>query len=182
MGSDCVSRARSPLLCTALAIQFLPCQGFAVTIHCNQPTTQPSMPLPPALDRFRQAQEPVWPRVIAELRAGKKRTHWMWFVFPQIQGLGHSDMAQRYAIQSLAEAQAYLAHPVLAGRLRECCQILLDLETSFCARCVWHAGRPQAALLHDAVWRGVCAGLRVRSGAAEVFWWAEGSAHDGAAG
>ena len=86
------------------------------------------MPLPPVLDRFLQAQEPVWPRVIAELRAGKKRTHWMWFVFPQIQGLGHSDMAQRYAIQSMAEAQAYLAHPVLAGRLRECCQILLDLE------------------------------------------------------
>lgn len=86
MGSDCVSRARAPLPCTALAIQFLPCQGFAVTIHSNQPTTQPSMPLPPVLDRFLQAQEPVWPRVIAELRAGKKRTHWMWFVFPQIKG------------------------------------------------------------------------------------------------
>lgn len=86
------------------------------------------MPLPPVLDRFLQAQEPVWPRVLAELRAGKKRTHWMWFVFPQIKGLGRSDMAQRYAIQSLAEAQAYLGHPVLAGRLRECCQILLELE------------------------------------------------------
>lgn len=87
------------------------------------------MPLPPVLDRFLQAQEPVWPRVLAELRAGQKRTHWMWFVFPQIKGLGRSDMAQRYAIQSLAEAQAYLAHPVLAGRLRECCQILLELES-----------------------------------------------------
>lgn len=86
------------------------------------------MPLPPVLDRFLQAQEPVWPRVLAELRAGQKRTHWMWFVFPQIKGLGRSDMAARYAIQSLAEAQAYLAHPVLAGRLRECCQILLELE------------------------------------------------------
>ena len=84
------------------------------------------MPLPPVLDRFLQAQEPVWPRVLAELRAGQKRTHWMWFVFPQIKGLGRSDMAQRYAIQSLAEAQAYLGHPVLAGRLRECCQILLE--------------------------------------------------------
>lgn len=90
----------------------------------------PNMPLPPVLDRFLQAQEPVWPRVLAELRVGRKRTHWMWFVFPQIKGLGHSDMAQRYAIQSRAEAQAYLAHPVLAGRLRECCQILLGLETS----------------------------------------------------
>ena len=88
------------------------------------------MPLPPVLDRFLQAQEPVWPRVLAELRAGQKRTHWMWFVFPQIKGLGHSDMALRYAIQSLAEAQAYLAHPVLAARLRECCQILLGLEAS----------------------------------------------------
>lgn len=88
------------------------------------------MPLTHILDRFLQAQEPVWPRVIAELRAGKKRTHWMWFVFPQIKGLGHSHMAQRYAIQSMAEAQAYLAHPVLAGRLHECCQILLELETS----------------------------------------------------
>ena len=87
------------------------------------------MPLPPVLDRFLQAQEPVWPRVLAELRAGKKRTHWMWFVFPQIKGLGHSDMAQRYAVQSLAEARAYLAHPVLAARLRECCQILLALES-----------------------------------------------------
>ena len=87
------------------------------------------MPLPPVLDRFLQAQEPVWPRVLAELRAGQKRTHWMWFVFPQIKGLGRSDMAQRYAIQSLAEAQAYLGHPVLAGRLRECCQILLELES-----------------------------------------------------
>jgi len=82
------------------------------------------------LDRFLQAQEPVWPRVIAELQAGKKRTHWMWFVFPQIQRLGHSDMSQRYAIESLAEAQAYLEHPVLAGRLRGCCRILLELETS----------------------------------------------------
>ena len=88
------------------------------------------MPLPLVLDRFLQAQELVWPRVIAELRAGRKRTHWMWFVFPQIKGLGHSDMAQRYAIQSMAEAQAYLAHPVLGARLHECCQILLELETS----------------------------------------------------
>ena len=80
------------------------------------------------LQRFVDAQEPVYPRVVAELRAGRKRSHWRWFVFPQFQGLGRSDMAQRYAIQSLAEARAYLAHPVLAARLRECCQILLALE------------------------------------------------------
>jgi uncharacterized protein (DUF1810 family) len=71
------------------------------------------------LDRFVAAQEGVWPTALAELRAGRKRTHWMWFVFPQIAGLGHSDMARRYAIASLAEARAYLAHPLLGPRLHE---------------------------------------------------------------
>lgn len=88
------------------------------------------MPLPPVLDRFLAAQEPVWERVLAELQAGKKRSHWMWFVFPQFKGLGHSDMAARYAIQSLAEAKSYLEHPVLGPRLRACCEILLALEAS----------------------------------------------------
>lgn len=81
----------------------------------------------PALDRFLSAQQPVWDQVLNELRAGRKRSHWMWFIFPQIQGLGHSDMARHYAIQSRAEAEAYLAHPVLGARLREACQMLIDL-------------------------------------------------------
>ena len=72
------------------------------------------------LDRFVQAQDPVYAAVLTELRAGHKRTHWMWFVFPQIAGLGTSAMAQRYAIASADEAAAYLAHPVLGKRLREC--------------------------------------------------------------
>ncbi|MGI3778344.1 MAG: DUF1810 domain-containing protein [Janthinobacterium lividum] len=72
------------------------------------------------LDRFVRAQEPVMADVRRELAAGAKRSHWMWFVFPQLGGLGHSDMARRYAIGSLAEARAYLAHPVLGARLREC--------------------------------------------------------------
>ena len=72
------------------------------------------------LERFVGAQRPVYERVLAELRAGDKRSHWMWFVFPQVAGLGHSPMAQEYAIGSLAEARAYLAHPVLGPRLREC--------------------------------------------------------------
>jgi uncharacterized protein (DUF1810 family) len=72
------------------------------------------------LQRFVDAQAPIYEQVVAELRAGRKRTHWMWFVFPQIAGLGHSAMAQRYAIASLAEAKAYLAHPVLGQRLRNC--------------------------------------------------------------
>jgi uncharacterized protein (DUF1810 family) len=77
------------------------------------------------LARFRSAQEGVYDQALAELRAGRKRTHWMWFVFPQIAGLGSSPAAQRYAIASLAEARAYLADPVLGPRLVECCTALL---------------------------------------------------------
>ncbi|HEY1708803.1 MAG TPA: DUF1810 domain-containing protein [Rhizomicrobium sp.] len=80
------------------------------------------------LQRFVKAQDPVFGRILSELRAGQKRTHWMWFVFPQIAGLGFSAMAQRYAIQSLDEAKAYFAHPVLGARLRECSQVVLDVE------------------------------------------------------
>jgi uncharacterized protein (DUF1810 family) len=72
------------------------------------------------LQRFVDAQDPVIDRVRAELRDGRKRSHWIWFVFPQIAGLGHSAMARHYAISSKEEAAAYLAHPVLGPRLREC--------------------------------------------------------------
>lgn len=72
------------------------------------------------LGRFVEAQAGVHARALAELEAGEKRSHWMWFIFPQIAGLGSSPMAQRYAIGSLDEARAYLAHPVLGGRLRVC--------------------------------------------------------------
>ena len=77
------------------------------------------------LQRFVDAQEGVIDEVRAELRAGRKRSHWMWFVFPQLQGLGTSAMAQHYGIASLDEAHAYLAHPVLGERLRECCALML---------------------------------------------------------
>ncbi len=80
------------------------------------------------LQRFADAQDPVYSRVCAELRSGRKRSHWMWFIFPQIAGLGSSAMAQRYAISSLQEAQAYLKHPVLGARLRECTRLMLDVE------------------------------------------------------
>ena len=72
------------------------------------------------LQRFVDAQVTVYAQARAELAAGEKRSHWMWFIFPQIQGLGSSSMAQRYAITDLAEAKAYLAHPMLGPRLREC--------------------------------------------------------------
>lgn len=78
------------------------------------------------LDRFVQAQDPVHERALAEVRAGRKTSHWMWFVFPQIAGLGFSAMAQRFAIGSLAEARAYLAHPTLGARLREGVQAAMD--------------------------------------------------------
>jgi uncharacterized protein (DUF1810 family) len=72
------------------------------------------------LERFVTAQEPVYETVLAELSAGRKQSHWMWFIFPQVEGLGRSDIAQRYAIGSSDEAAAYLAHPVLGRRLRQC--------------------------------------------------------------
>jgi uncharacterized protein (DUF1810 family) len=80
------------------------------------------------LDRFIEAQAPVYAQALGELRAGEKQSHWMWFVFPQIAGLGESATSRAYAIQSLAEARAYLAHPVLGARLRECCQTLMNLR------------------------------------------------------
>jgi uncharacterized protein (DUF1810 family) len=80
------------------------------------------------LDRFVSAQAGAYEAALAELSAGRKRTHWMWFVFPQIAGLGSSPTAQRYAIASLDEARAYLAHPVLGPRLRESARVLLDVE------------------------------------------------------
>jgi uncharacterized protein (DUF1810 family) len=78
------------------------------------------------LDRFIDAQDPVYDRVLDELRSGRKVSHWMWFIFPQLAGLGSSVMSQRYAIASLDEARAYLAHPVLGARLRECAGLLQE--------------------------------------------------------
>ena len=76
------------------------------------------------LQRFLDAQNPVFDRVRAELRRGRKASHWMWFVFPQLRGLGSSALAQRYAIASRAEAAAYIEHPVLGARLRECTRLV----------------------------------------------------------
>jgi uncharacterized protein (DUF1810 family) len=80
------------------------------------------------LERFVEAQAPVYRKVVAELAAGRKATHWMWFIFPQIAGLGHSAMAQKYAIASADEAAAYLAHPLLGERLRECSALVLAID------------------------------------------------------
>lgn len=80
------------------------------------------------LQRFIDAQTGMYEQVRAELAQGRKTTHWMWFIFPQIKGLGQSPMAIRYAIASLEEAKTYLQNPVLGPRLRECCELLLHVE------------------------------------------------------
>ncbi len=83
---------------------------------------------PFGLARFVEAQEGSYETALAEIRRGSKRSHWMWYIFPQIAGLGHSPMAQHYAIRSVDEAKAYLAHPVLGPRLQACVEALDALE------------------------------------------------------
>lgn len=81
---------------------------------------------PSALQRFVDAQRDTYPRALAEITAGAKRSHWMWFIFPQMEGLGRSAMAQRYALGGTSEARDYLDHPVLGPRLAECTDRMLD--------------------------------------------------------
>lgn len=83
----------------------------------------------PGLQRFLAAQAPVYEVVLGELRHGKKQTHWMWFIFPQLAGLSHSAIARKYGIIDLDEARSYLSHPVLGQRLRECCELVLPHPT-----------------------------------------------------
>lgn len=85
-------------------------------------------PDPFNLERFVSAQQGVYERALAELRRGEKESHWMWFIFPQIRGLGSSSTARHYAIQGRDEAVAYLKHPILGPRLIECCNALLRIE------------------------------------------------------
>ncbi len=80
------------------------------------------------LARFTIAQDGIYNQVLSELRDGQKRSHWMWFIFPQIAGLGHSPTAKHYAIKSGQEAKEYLAHPILGRRLTECAAMVLDIE------------------------------------------------------
>jgi uncharacterized protein (DUF1810 family) len=80
------------------------------------------------LDRFVRAQEPSYEQALSEIRAGRKRSHWMWYIFPQLAGLGRSPASQEYSIRTLAEAEAYLRHPVLGPRLAECAGAVLAVE------------------------------------------------------
>lgn len=86
------------------------------------------------LDRFLTAQERAYPQALAQIRAGRKTGHWMWYIFPQLRGLGYSDTAWFYGIENLAEAKSYLAHPVLGARLREISAELLKLPETDPAR------------------------------------------------
>lgn len=83
---------------------------------------------PHELNRFVPAQQEDYARALAEIRSGRKRSHWMWYIFPQLDGLGFSSMAKRYAIRSLDEARAFLAHPLLGPRLLECAEAVLAVE------------------------------------------------------
>ncbi len=94
----------------------------------NHPTAREPEEDPFGLKRFLEAQAGVYERALAELRRGQKESHWMWFIFPQIDGLGRTSTSRLYAIKSTAEAAAYLAHPVLGPRLRECSKVLLGLQ------------------------------------------------------
>lgn len=97
---------------------------------------------------FLDAQEPVYERVVQELANGAKRSHWMWFIFPQVAWLGHSFMAQQFALHSLEEAQRYAGHLVLGQRLRKCTQLVLDVQGRNVSQIFGH---PDDLKLHSAI-------------------------------
>lgn len=101
-----------------------------------------------SLQRFVDAQAPVFDRVLAELRQGQKQSHWMWFVFPQISGLGRSETARHFALSGLDEARAYLQHPLLGPRLEQCAQIIAP-QTQRSARQLF--GTPDDLKLHSSM-------------------------------
>ncbi len=103
------------------------------------------------LQRFVDAQNPVFDQVRAELRAGRKRGHWMWFVFPQIRGLGVSPVAAKYSISSRAEAAAYLDHPVIGPRLRQCARLVTENSRPRDRGHPRPSRRPQIPLVDDAL-------------------------------
>jgi uncharacterized protein (DUF1810 family) len=112
------------------------------------------------LDRLVRAQAPDYERALAELRAGEKRSHWMWYIFPQIAGLGQSQTSVRYSIKSAAEARAYLDHPILGPRLRECSTVVHSLVGRSALQIF---GSPDDMKLHS------CATLFARVSGESVF-------------
>jgi uncharacterized protein (DUF1810 family) len=102
--------------------------GFCAACYNPPENSVDAMTDPHNLQRFLDAQADVYGDVLAELRAGRKTSHWMWFIFPQVQGLGQSSTAQRFAIASLDEARAYLAQLTLGARLRECTELVNQIQ------------------------------------------------------
>ena len=103
------------------------------------------------LQRFVDAQESAFEEVCAELRAGQKRSHWMWFIFPQMKGLGHSELANYYGISSRQEAEAYLAHPVLGPRIRECTRLVTMVDGRSIDQILELPGQSEVSIFHDTV-------------------------------
>ena len=133
------------------------------------------MPDPFNLQRFVDAQAPVYETVVRELAEGQKRSHWMWFVFPQIAGLGFSPTSVFFAIASLDEAKAYLAHPVLGPRLVECAGLVLRAEgrTARIRRAAAR-GRGEVLLVDDSLFEGRAGAGRVRGLPAKILRWRAG--------
>jgi len=105
------------------------------------------MPDPYNLERFVLAQNPVYKEVCAELRGGGKESHWMWFIFPQMEGLGSSPTSREFAIKSIGEAEAYLNHPILGPRLRECTQLVMAIPSGIRIREIF--GYPDYLKFHS---------------------------------
>ena len=121
------------------------------------------------LGRFLQAQEDDYEQALSEVASGKKRSHWMWYIFPQIDGLAFSSTSRHYAIKSLDEARAYLEHPILGARLRECAEAALARRGPNRAGDLRFPRRPEAAVLRHAVRLRVARGLGVRPLAREIL-------------
>jgi uncharacterized protein (DUF1810 family) len=92
------------------------------------------------LQRFVDAQQGVYEQALSQIKGGRKQSHWMWFVFPQIDGLGYSEISKRYGIKSMAEAEAYLQHPLLGVRLLQISEALLQLGSSDAHQIFWQSG------------------------------------------
>ncbi|MBL6936819.1 MAG: DUF1810 domain-containing protein [Alphaproteobacteria bacterium] len=107
------------------------------------------------LERFVEAQDRVFARAWSELSAGRKDTHWMWFIFPQLSGLGQSEMSNRYGIRSLEEARAYMQHPILGDRLRECTKLVVALPEGTRVNAVF--GTPDDLKFHSSMTLFACA-------------------------
>ena len=121
------------------------------------------------LQRFLDAQALIYADVLRELGAGQKRSHWMWFIFPQILGLGFSPTSVFYAIRSLDEALAYLNHPVLGPRLSECVELTLHVEGKTASQNSWRGRCAEVSFLADTVFQSTAGHFRVRRRARQVF-------------